>query len=287
MMQTTLATPRKTQISKVIWFFFLAYLISWSIWGLLLIFPDTMGEMYFLVIFGAFGPFAAAAILTRHEQGKEGAKAWRQKVFKLRGHIKWCLLAGLGLPFLIAIVHTTVYAFLYGLPNLQTEPPWYWLFPAIPVNVYIAVIYSSALGEEPGWQGYAMPHLLKQFTPIMACIILGILWAMWHLPLYFTPLWSGNESLLLMVLYTSPLAMILTWLTHKARGSVMPAVFLHQATNLYGDYLLETQIFQQPLVMNFTEIKTVLYWVIAIFLIWRTRGLLGYGETAVEDGHLP
>jgi len=84
MMQTTLTVPPKTQTVKIVRFFLLAYLISWSIWGLLVFFPDTMGEMYFLVIFGAFGPFAAAAILTRREQGKEGAKAWRQKVLKLR-----------------------------------------------------------------------------------------------------------------------------------------------------------------------------------------------------------
>jgi hypothetical protein len=63
----------------------------------------------------------------------------------------------------------------------------------------------------------------------------------------------------------------------------MPAVFLHYATNLYGDYLLETQIFQQPLAMNFTEIKTIIYWAIALFLIWRTRGLLGYDNKMAAE----
>ena len=82
-----------------------------------------------------------------------------------------------------------------------------------------------------------------------------------------------------MAIYAIPLAVILTWLTQKARGSVMPAIFLHYATNLYGKYLTGTEIFQIPLDLNFTQIKTILYWVIALFLIWRTQGTLGYKST--------
>jgi membrane protease YdiL (CAAX protease family) len=269
-------STQKNQIIHIVQFFLLAYLISWATWGLLVFFPETMGEMNFLVIFGAFGPFAAAAILTRVHQGKDEAKKWRQDILRLRGRIRWHLLGGLGIPLLIALVHITIYAILHGLPQLQTDPPWYWLVPAIPVNVYVVFVYSSGFGEEPGWQGYAMPRLLKIFSPIVACIIFGVLWTLWHTPLYFTPLWNGNEPMYLMLLYTPPLAVVLTWLTQKARGSVMPAVFSHYAGNLYGSYLTGTDIFLQPLDLNFTEIKTIIYWVIALIIIWRTRGTLGY-----------
>jgi len=277
-MQRELSTTQKLQIPQVVRFFVLAYLISWAIWGLLIFFPETMGDLYFLVIFGAFGPFAAAAILTRREAGKEKAKIWRQDILRLRGHIRWLLLAGLGIPLIIALVHIALYSLIYDLPIMQNDPPWYWLIPAIPVNVYIVFVYSSGFGEEPGWQGYAMPRLLERFSPFIACVIFGIIWALWHLPLHFTPLWEGNEPLHLMMLYTVPLSIILTWLTQKARGSVMPAVFLHHATNLYGSYLTGTDIFQQPLELNFTEIKTVIYWVIALSILWQTRGTLGYNK---------
>ncbi|HKJ39080.1 MAG TPA: type II CAAX endopeptidase family protein [Anaerolineales bacterium] len=261
---------------QIIQFFLLSFLISWFLWGLLIFFPETMGEMYFLIIFGAFGPFAAAAILTRYHQGKDETKKWRQDILRLRGRLRWHLLGGLGIPLLIAFVHIIVYAIIRGLPHLQNDPPWYWLVPAIPVNVYVVFVYSSGFGEEPGWQGYAMPRLLKIFSPIIACIIFGVLWALWHTPLYFTPLWEGNEPLYLMMLYTPPLAVILTWLTQKARGSVMPAVFLHHATNLYGSYLMGTEIFSEPLDLNFSEVKTIIYWMVALTIIWRTHGTLGF-----------
>jgi len=54
----------------------------------------------------------------------------------------------------------------------------------------------------------------------------------------------------------------------------MPAVFLHYATNLYGEYLLGTDIFVEPLIINFTLIKTAIYWLIAIVLLLQTRGTL-------------
>ena len=53
MMQTTLIAPQKTQILKIVRFFLLAYLISWSIWSLLIFFPETMGDMYFLANYTA------------------------------------------------------------------------------------------------------------------------------------------------------------------------------------------------------------------------------------------
>jgi hypothetical protein len=127
--------------------------------------------MYFLIIFGAFGSFAAAKILTYRYDGKEGTKRWRQSILAISKYVHWHLLGGLGIPLLIAIIHITLYYLIIGLPSLQTEPPWYWLIPVIPVNVFIIFVYSSAFGEEPGWQGYAMPRLLAkiiQYPPSLS-----------------------------------------------------------------------------------------------------------------------
>ena len=233
-----------------------------------------MGEMYILIIIGAFGPFISATIITRRQHGKEETKKWRKNILSIRKHIKWHLIGGLGIPIIIALLHIGYYGLTQGLPSLQTDPPWYWLLPAIPINVFIVFVYSSAFGEEPGWQGYAMPRLLQQFNPITSVLILGVLWTLWHYPLQFIPIYSSSEPLHLMLLYTPALAVIATWLTNKAKGSVLPAVFLHYATNLYGGYLLGTDIFVEPLSVNFSLIKTVIYWIIAIMLLVRTHGTL-------------
>ena len=233
-----------------------------------------MGQMYILIIIGAFGPFISATILTRRQHGKEETKTWRKNILSIRKHIQWNLIGGLGIPLIITILHIGYVSITQGLPSLQIDPPWYWLLPAIPINVFIVFVYSSAFGEEPGWQGYAMPRLLLQFNPIASALILGVFWALWHIPLQFISIYRGSESLCLMLLYTPALAVIATWLTNKAGGSVMPAVFLHYATNLYGGYLLGTDIFVEPLSVNFTLIKTVIYWFIAFVLLVKTHGTL-------------
>jgi membrane protease YdiL (CAAX protease family) len=119
-----------------------------------------------------------------------------------------------------------------------------------------------------------MPRLLNQFSPVVSVFILAFLWTFWHFPLHLIPIWIGSEPLHLMLVYTPALAVITTWLTNKADGSVMPAVFLHYATNLYGDYLLSTDVFVEPLNLSFTMIKASIYWLIALILLLQTRGTL-------------
>lgn len=261
---------------ELVHFFLLTYIISWLIWGTIILFPEKMGEMYILIIIGTFGPFLSATILNRRQNGIEETTKWRKNILSIKKHVKWHLIGGLGIPLIIALLHIGYVSITQGLPSLQTDPPWYFLLPAIPINIFVVFIYSSAFGEEPGWQGYAMPRLLQQYNAITSVLILGVLWTLWHIPLQFIPIYGGSEPLHLMLIYTPALAVIATWLTNNARSSVMPAVFLHNATNLYGSYLLGTDFFLEPLSVNFSLIKTGIYWIIAIVLLVRTKGTLDF-----------
>jgi len=111
-----------------------------------------------------------------------------------------------------------------------------------------------------------------------------VLWAAWHLPAFWAS-WMGDQPLGWFFAYAIPLSMIAFWLTRKAKGSVIPAILLHTSTNLYSLLLLSDQIFVNALSANFTEIKTVLYWAIAIVLIVATRGRLGCSR--MEDKSKP
>ena len=102
---------------EIIPFFLLTYLISWSIWGSIILFPKTMEEMYFLIIFGAFGPFISATILTRRQHGKEETKNWRKNILNIREHIKWHLIGGLGIPLIIALLHIGYVGITQSLPR--------------------------------------------------------------------------------------------------------------------------------------------------------------------------
>jgi membrane protease YdiL (CAAX protease family) len=90
------------------------------------------------------------------------------------------------------------------------------------------------LGEELAWRGFALPRLLTSHNALVASLILGVLWAAWHLPLVWTegaPLYQ--QPLWLLLLDVTAKSVLFTWVFLHTRGSVLLAALLHATTNLF------------------------------------------------------
>jgi len=254
------------------WFYFvLAYLISWPVWALgKAILPENLSAV--TMITGAFGPFAAAIILTRIEEGISGLKTWFKISFNFRIGLKWYLLGAILLPFLIAAIHHLIYIVLGGDSGIELSFNWF---------TYFAYLIPTALltggNEEPGWRGYITPVLMDRFNPVIVSVIVGTGWALWHAPMYFLEGWGGSDQpFIWLVIYAIPLSMILTWLYYKSRKSIIPVMLLHAGTNVVFRYFpMETRIFEN-INDEFTVIKTIVYWLFAITLLIISKGTLGY-----------
>jgi membrane protease YdiL (CAAX protease family) len=97
------------------------------------------------------------------------------------------------------------------------------------------VVFVLVVGEELGWRGYAQPQLEKSYLPLIAALILGVLWGLWHLPNFFVPgLPHYGVPLLAFVLYTTGLSVLAAWLLKYTRGSVLIATLFHGSTNAFG-----------------------------------------------------
>jgi membrane protease YdiL (CAAX protease family) len=260
-------------------FYLFAYAISWLSWALLIAFPQLDRQPRLLWRMGQFGPFLAAIVTAVLYGGRAGLWVWFRTAFKLRIGILWYLMGGLIMPIGIAALHLLLYLLLGGQLALASDPPWYFVAMLFPINVLVAAPIGSGLGEEPGWQGFAVPKLAGRLHPLVACTIHGVLWAAWHLPAFLTT-WMGEQQPLgWFFAYVIPLSMISFWLTRKAKGSAIPAILVHTGTNLYSSYYTSDMIFANTLAAHFTEIKTVIYWAIASALIVATRGQLGHSPT--------
>jgi uncharacterized protein len=94
---------------------------------------------------------------------------------------------------------------------------------------------TDGLGEELAWRGFALPRLLSAHNALVASLIVGALWALWHLPLVWTegaPLHQQPVWLLLSDLTAK--SIVFTWVFLHTRGSVLLAVLFHASTNLFA-----------------------------------------------------
>ena len=107
--------------------------------------------------------------------------------------------------------------------------------PLLGAAVFLAfsIVPGSALGEEIGWRGYALPRLQARMSALSASLIIGPIWALWHLPLWLTGA-PGRTPTLYAAFFASVIALsvILTWVYNSTGGSLLMVVLLHATFNL-------------------------------------------------------
>ncbi len=111
------------------------------------------------------------------------------------------------------------------------------LVGALPtVLVYAAyMVVFVAIGEEVGWRGYALPALQARHGALASSVILGTMWALWHLPLFFNPdMFYSNLPFVIQLAIQVPMAILFTWVFNSTGGSVLLAILLHASINASG-----------------------------------------------------
>lgn len=176
-----------------------------------------------------FGPAVAAFILTRIQSGKDGVKALWQNGWQVKFDKKWLVPAILLIPLSGVLT--------WGILAILNKPiEWQYGAPvAMIVPIGLLIWLLNAYPEEYGWRGYALPQLLKIFTPLTASLILGVIWGLWHLPLHFIP---GTTQYVIpfwqFFLQTVLLSILYTWLHKGTGGSVFIAALFHAFGNITG-----------------------------------------------------
>jgi uncharacterized protein len=213
----------------LLFFFLLAYAISWFLWAPLLL--AKQGIIFYqppqyLHLLGSLGPAIAALIMTRVCGGSVGLQNLWQRMFDWRVSLVWYAIAGL--PLLLFFISVL----LTGWNNWESQSFGHSAeYPELPVAIYWFVsILCYGWGEETGWRGFALPYLQTRQSALQATITLSIGWAFWHLPLFgFSPGFSQMGIVGVIGWYFSILtgAVLLTWLTNSTRGNILIAALFH------------------------------------------------------------
>jgi membrane protease YdiL (CAAX protease family) len=142
------------------------------------------------------------------------------------------------------------------------------MFAALLVSTWVQA------GEEVGWRGYALPRLATRLGLGGAGVLLGVLWALWHLPLFFIR-GGEDQSFPLYVLFVTAVSVAMTWLYWKTRGSLLLTMVMHASVNNTTFIPLAAAGAVDPMSFEGSWVAwaTVgVAWAIAIVLLWKMRG---------------
>jgi uncharacterized protein len=228
-----------TQRSSLLPFFALAYTLSWAVWFSMIAFSISATQAPGMLLFlgGAFGPTLAAIMVTAFRKGRVGLRHLLGTLLRWRVGIKWYVVAILGPLALGALAIWLSMLLGMSAPTLSNPALLALLAPTF---VYILLL-GGPLQEELGWRGFALPRLQVRHNPLVASLILGLLWGMWHVPLFWVPgtaqsaLITGNPQPALWIAgfvgHVVALAVLFTWMFNNTAGSVLLVMLLHAGVN--------------------------------------------------------
>ena len=274
-------------------FFIMAYAFTWIAWSPWVLSEDGVGLLPFRLSGAAsgllnaaailLGPTLSALIMTGVTEGRAGIGRLLRRIVLWRVGLRWYLVALVGIP-VVMVLGTLILP--GGLASLRSLGPGYLLtylsvFPLV-------VVLGGPLFEEIGWRGFALPRLQPLHGPLLGTLILGLLWALWHLPEFLIPSWAessggtGFLAIVKFVLIAVTFAVVTTWVFNNTKGSVFVAILVHASIDTSS--LPMGTLFSPGEVGNMILLS---FGVLALVLVVLTRGRLGYREEEPEPATAP
>jgi membrane protease YdiL (CAAX protease family) len=184
----------------------------------------------FLFWFLSFwSPTLSALIVSGLIGGWTQIKSWLKGFTRWRVGIQWYFAAFfimLG-PLLIALVYSLLGGTSPGIAEGLT-------IPILLFNLLYTFL-SGPLSEEPGWRGFALPRLQARFGALTSSIILGLIWAFWHLPLYLV---QERLAIYIFVPLVLVISILMTWVYNNSRGSLILTIIMHFSFNFDMAFLV-------------------------------------------------
>jgi membrane protease YdiL (CAAX protease family) len=250
-------------------FFLLVFGLTWP-----LLIADAVGSHRIpatrvpvpLQLLISYQPTVAALLVTWVTGGGSAVRSLLRGLLRWRVGLGWYALAVLG-PGLFWLLVVALAAALDGRSMTLLSPEVAgWSTPKLLLSFLPLFLVTTVVnGEEIAWRGFALPRLQADRSALTASLILGIVWGLFHLPLFWTAGSSqASQSIAGFVAGTMALAVVFTWVYNGTSGSILLAYLLHGSINTWTRVLAVAQ--GGPTVLR---IQLVLMVIVAIALIVR------------------
>jgi uncharacterized protein len=276
---TELRSSRQVQstATSLLAFFALTYGVSWICFIASAALPGgtdsspsglaSLGGIVLLL--GVFAPGLVAVALTTRADGLAGTEKLLHRIVEWPARARW---------FVFAVSYIGAIKLIAAVLHRIAIGAW----PAFGQESVFIMLAATAIstpvqaGEEIGWRGYALPRLAKYFGLPWASIVLGVIWACWHLPLFFiSNTDTFGQSFPAYLLSVIAVSVAMAWLYWRSNGSLLLTMLMHAAVNNTKDIVPSAQsVRANPLSMNASLVAwltVVLLWICAVYFLVRMR----------------
>ncbi|MFX0060426.1 MAG: type II CAAX prenyl endopeptidase Rce1 family protein [Candidatus Heimdallarchaeota archaeon] len=218
---------------NLVYFLIITFTFSWFLWlpSLLASFGliESLTIFGLLRIIGSFGPLVGAFSLTSYYEGLTGVRILWNRAWHFN---KWpfLLIAILLLPIL-NLLSLWLAVITEGLvfPRLSIWDDYMFIL----INFIFFFFIAGPFQEEFGWRGYALDKIQSNWNALESSMVLGSIWSLWHLPLFYisgTP--QSNSSFFSFTFTVILLSIVYTWLYNNTNGSILVAMIFHAVNNI-------------------------------------------------------
>jgi membrane protease YdiL (CAAX protease family) len=258
-------------------FYLIACGFSWLVWVPLIMGPDGLKMLRTAVSFpvfvslGTLGPLLACFIVHHWDTGN-----WRAVQLLPPRPYQWCWLV-LG-PLLIVFSRVFVFSALFTDGSPAT---WHWHIGAL-AGIWIPMLnynlFGGPLFEEFGWRGFLQSRLQRTLPPWIAAVVTGILWAIWHLPLFVMG-WGGVSFPLFLFILVG-VSLIIAFAFNASGQVIFVSILMHSAFNAANRFLPDF-LRNVPTRQYFSEglLIALSFFLMALLLVIMTRGRMLYRQT--------
>ena len=245
--------------------------------------PSTLVNLlYFLGT-----PLVAAILVTTLTRGRIGLKEWTARLVRWRVGLKWYLIS-LGIYPLVSLVAfaisslasggrwTVAMMWNAGFENLQQNAARIGLNPENTGHIFAILLVTSfivPIFEEGGWRAFALPRLQEQYSALASGLTLGVIWAIWHLPSFFT---VGSDHygmpFLWFLIVIVSISILMVWIMNHTNQSVLMTILFHFSIIISGHFL--------PTQLAYQTGNTIALWLTAGLLVAITVAVILFEGSA-------
>ena len=260
-------------------FFSLTFIVSWGLWiaadfiqGIAT--PEQAGLQAIsgsLYLVGVFAPGLVALALTAGSDGRRGVSSLLRRTLAGAVEARWYVFA-LGYMVAIKLVSALMLRVATGEWPAFGQESVFLMALAIPLSTPVQA------GEEVGWRGYALPRLSQRLGLSGASVLLGIIWALWHLPFFLmADTDKSGQSFPMYLLSVTAMSVAMAWLYWRTNQSLLLVMLMHAAVNNTKD-IVPSAVSGATDTFSFGAsqvawLSVAFLWICAAYFLVRMRGV--------------